>query len=166
MSVYIVDTNFFIEAHRVNYPIDIAQSYWKKVKQLASQKKIISIDKVKNEIFKNNDKLKEWCTHNLPSDFFKSSKENLDEYRIISSWAISKSNLYLPQALNEFLDADEADEFVVAFELAEKSNRIVVTQEKSEPNRKNKIKIPDVCISMDIQYCNTIEMLRQLNETF
>lgn len=32
MTQYIVDTNFFIQAHRLNYPLDIAISYWKKVK--------------------------------------------------------------------------------------------------------------------------------------
>ncbi len=47
MSVYVVDSNFFIQAHRATYPLDIAFSFWKKVKQLAEEGKIISIDKIK-----------------------------------------------------------------------------------------------------------------------
>ena len=35
MPIYIVDSNFFIEAHRINYPIDIALSYWEKIKKFA-----------------------------------------------------------------------------------------------------------------------------------
>jgi hypothetical protein len=54
MSVYVVDTNFFIQAHRAYYPLDVASSFWEKVKQLADDGKIISIDKVKQEIYKNN----------------------------------------------------------------------------------------------------------------
>ncbi|MCC5937701.1 MAG: DUF4411 family protein [Lunatimonas sp.] len=73
---------------------------------------------------------------------------------------------YLPNALNEFLDAYEADAFLVAFCLAEPASKIVVTQEVSEPNRKNKVKIPDACIALNVLYVNTIEMFRQLGETF
>ena len=44
MSLYIVDSNFFIQAHRAYYPIDVIQSFWTKVKQLADEGKIKSID--------------------------------------------------------------------------------------------------------------------------
>ncbi len=69
MSVYVVDSNFFIQAHRVNYPLDVAFSFWNKVKQLADYGKIISIDKVKQEIYQNEDALKPWCVTNLPRFF-------------------------------------------------------------------------------------------------
>ncbi|MCO6461156.1 MAG: DUF4411 family protein [Saprospiraceae bacterium] len=36
----------------------------------------------------------------------------------------------------------------------------------SEPNRQNKVKIPDACIALDVSYVNTIEMFRHLGETF
>jgi len=42
----------------------------------------------------------------------------------------------LPNALNEFLNADEADAFLVAFCLADPASKLVVTQEVSEPTRK------------------------------
>ncbi len=61
MSVYVLDSNFFIQAHRANYPLDVALSFWSKVKQLAEEGKIISIDKVKKEIFDHEDELKHWC---------------------------------------------------------------------------------------------------------
>ena len=70
MSVYVIDSNFFIEAHRTSYPLDVASSFWNKVKQLADDGKIISIDKVKKEIYKNEDALKQWCVANLPRGFF------------------------------------------------------------------------------------------------
>lgn len=166
MSVYIVDSNFFIEAHRVRYPLDIAFSFWNKVKQLAEEGKIISIDKVKNEIYDRNDALEAWCISNLPEGFFKDTSAVMTFYGQVSAWAISKSNHYLPNALNEFLDADEADAFIVAYALADSSNSIVVTQEISQPTKKNKVKIPDACMALNVQYVNTIEMFRQLRETF
>jgi hypothetical protein len=70
MSVYVVDSNFFIEAHRASYPLDVALSFWAKVRQLANEGKIISIDKVKKELYDKNDALEAWCKANLPDDFF------------------------------------------------------------------------------------------------
>lgn len=49
-------------------------------------------------------------------------------YAKVTGWAMSKSGHYLQNALNEFLDADEADPFLVAYCFAD-SSRLVVTQE-------------------------------------
>ncbi len=166
MSLFVVDSNFFIQAHRENYPLDIAFSFWNKVKELAQDGKIISLDKVKNEIYDRNDALELWCKANLPENFFKDSTQIMAAYGQVVAWAVSMNTHYMPNALNEFLSAEEADAFIIAFALADHENRVIVTQEKSELNRKNKIKIPDVCQAMSIQYVNTIDMFRQLGETF
>jgi len=166
MVVYVVDSNFFIQAHRDSYPLDIAFSFWNKVKQLADEGKIISIDKVKSEIYDKNDALEEWCKANLPEDFFKDSSPVMAEYGYVSAWAYSRNQHYLTNALNEFLDADEADAFIVAFVLADKNNSVVVTQETSEPNRKNKVKIPEACNALNVRYLNTMEMFREMGEGF
>lgn len=166
MEVYIVDSNFFIQAHRVSYPLDIAFSFWNKVKELAQNGVIISIDKVKNELYDKNDALENWCIDNLPANFFKSSSEVMVEYSHITVWSTSMNHHYMPNAINEFLDADEADAFLVAYSLADIQNRIIVTHEISEPNRKNKIKIPEVCNAFSVRYVNTIQMFRELGVTF
>ena len=166
MKVYVVDSNFFINAHRAYYPLDVAHSFWNKVKELAEKGSIISIDKVKNEIFDRNDDFEAWCSANLPEDFFKSTDSVILEYSQVSNWAVSHSSHYLPNALNEFLDADEADAFLVAFSLADHSNRIIVTQEVSQPQRRNKIKIPEPCNHFNVRYMPTMDMLRDLGETF
>ncbi len=166
MSVYVVDSNFFIQAHRVNYPLDVASSFWNKVKQLADEGKIISIDKVKQEIYQNEDALKQWCVTKLPRDFFKDTAIVMASYVQVAAWAASQSSHYLPNALAEFLHADEADAYIVAYVLADTNNRIVVTQEISEPNRRNKVKIPDTCNALNVRFVNVIDMFRQLGETF
>ena len=167
MGVYIVDSNFFIQAHRFTYPLDVALSFWNKVKQLALDGKIISIDKVKAEIYDKNDALETWCKNNLPEDFFKSTSQIIDtKYREVTQWAYSKRSHYLEKALNEFLDADEADAFIVAYALEDMTSRTIVTQEVSRPEMKRKIKIPEPCNFFNIQYLDVIEMFRELKETF
>lgn len=166
MPVYVLDSNFFIQAHRVHYPIDVATGFWNKVGHLAKEGSVISIDKVQNELYDKNDALEDWCRNNLPEDFFKDTFGLMATYSQVTAWAISRNHHYLPNALKEFLDADEADAFLVAYCLADPANKYVVTQEVSEPNRQNKVKIPDVCIALNVAYVNTIAMFRQLGETF
>ena len=72
----------------------------------------------------------------------------------------------MPNALGEFLHADEADAYLVAYTLADIQGKILVTQEVSNPSQKNKVKIPEPCQALGIQFCNTIEMFRRLGETF
>lgn len=165
-SVYIVDSNFFIQAHRDIYPLDVAFSFWNKVKALAIKGHLISIDKVKGEIYENDDALKEWCKKNLPTDFFKNTTEVLTEYQRVVTWASSRSSQYTNKALYEFLDADEADAFLVAYALIDNSSRIIVTQEVSRPEQKNKIKIPEPCQFFNIRYIRAMEMFRELGESF
>jgi len=133
---------------------------------LAEQGKIISIDKVKNELYDKNEAIEKWCRVNLPEDFFRSTSHIMDKYSIVTSWAISKSNHYLQNALNEFLSADVADAYLIAFALEDVENRIIVTYETSQPAIKNKIKIPEACHALNVRYLNTIKMLRKMGETF
>lgn len=166
MVSFVVDSNFFIEAHRTTYPLDVAIGFWSKVRLLAQTGIIISIDKVRSEIFDKNDSLKCWCQENLPDDFFKNTNEILDEYSHVTSWAISMNYHYLPKALNEFLSGDEADAFLVAYALADPTQRILVTQEIRAPQKRNKIKIPDCCVALGVTTINTIELFRRIGETF
>jgi hypothetical protein len=181
MTIYVVDTNFFIQAHRLNYPFDVVTSFWNKVKKLAAEGKIISIDKVKKEIYgdkesekddetdktvNKDDELTIWCKNNLPKDFFKDTSVLSKYYEQVVNWTLTKKGHYLPKAISEFLEADEADAWLVTYALEDKANRIIVTQEISNPQKRNEIKIPDVCNDFDIKYVNTIGLFRQLGESF
>lgn len=122
--------------------------------------------KVRDELYDSKDELKDWCENNLPDNFFKDSSLKITEYLKVSGWALSKKSHYLTNALNEFLNADEADAFIIAYGLSDTANYIIVNQEVSQPDRKNKIKIPEPCISLGVNYLNTIEMFRKLGATF
>ncbi len=166
MGPYLVDSNFFIQAHRVFYPLDVVESFWHVIQDLAMSDVIISIDKVRDEIYSNKDSLSQWCENNLPTSFFRKTSIDsvLRKYADVANWAKSRRGHYLNGAINEFLEVDEADAWLVAYAMSK--NKIVVTYETSEPKRKNKIKIPDACKPLAVEYINTIEMFRQLEITF
>lgn len=165
MSLYIVDSNFFIQAHRAYYPLDVITSFWTKIADLSNLGVIKSIDKVKLEIYDNSsheDELKVWCENNLPNDFFINTESALGNYARIAKWANSMNQHYSHNAIEEFLSAELADPWLVAYAIGQ--DVTIVTYEKSEPNRKNRIKIPEVCNQFGIRYINTVEMLRELSE--
>lgn len=166
MPLYVLDTNVFIQAHRDTYPLDVATSYWNTVKNLAEEGKIISIDKVKAEIDRNEDELKEWVEANLPDDFFKSTEEEeiLNNYGLMAPWAESKSDHYQRGAIDEFLEFENADAWLVAW--CKATGDTLVTQEVSKPGQKNRLPIPQVCQHFNVPYCNMIEMFRSLRVQF
>jgi hypothetical protein len=162
----LLDSNFFIQAHRAYYPLDVILSFWVKIKQLADDGIIKSIDKVKNEIYSkasHEDELKVWCKNNLPKDFFLDTSSSINDYTDIVVWANSMSSFYQLSAIEEFLSADLADPWLVAH--AKANDYTIVTYEKSEPNRKSRIKIPEVCNQFGVRYINTVELIRELNES-
>ena len=163
MSPYILDSNFFIQAHRSNYPFDVLPSFWAKIEQLANRELIISIDKVRDEIFQNDDELTNWCQSKLPTNFFKDSSISINEYASLVSWANSKTDHFNQRAIEQFLDNDNADAWIISFAINQKIP--ILTHEKSEPERRSRIKIPDVCIDHGVNYFNTVEMLRNLGES-
>lgn len=144
MPPYLLDTNFFIEAHRKSYPIDVFPSFWEKIASIATAGQIGSIDKVKQELYRNEDALRSWCEQNLSENFFQDSTTAMLEYAQLVTWAYSKlNNPYTQSALDIFMDSNEADAFLVAF--AKKHDQTLVTNEVSAPDSKRNIKLPDAC---------------------
>lgn len=167
MALFIVDSNFFIEAHRKTYPFDVVPSFWTKIQQLANSGSIYSCDKVHNEICSGKDVLAGWIGSALPASFFKKSSSVLNEYKNVTKWAASSSH-YTSTAISEFLAVDEADAWLVAHAINDSiiDEIIVVTHEKSDPMLKKRIKIPEACNKFGLRFMNTIEMFRQLGQTF
>lgn len=157
---FLLDSNFFIQAYRFHYPLDVVPGFWMKVKELAENGTLISIDKVQQEIFRNKDDLTAWCIDYLPEDFFKDSSIVLPSYTKIVGWVNSRTPPYTRPALNEFLDADEADAWLVAYALA--NGNSIVTHETSEPRRISKVKASP----FGIKCYTTIELFRELKEVF
>jgi TolB-like protein len=75
---------------------------------------------------------------------------------------VQKKSHYLQEAKAEF--ASVADGWLIAF--AKIYGLVIVTHETSEPTRKNKVKIPDVCLEFKVEYIDTFVMLRELNIKF
>ncbi len=159
-GAYVLDTSVFIQAARTYYALDIAPGFWKVLLEHAKSGSIVSTERVKREIDRGEDDLKNWV-NNYFSNFFRSTDDAsaIKAYGTLMRWAQSQTQ-YLPGARGEFAKAENADASVIAFAMAHRC--IVVTQEKSKPDSKRRIIIPDVCHAFSILCIDTFEMMRRL----
>lgn len=149
----------------MHYPFDVFPSFWNKLIELSDNGMIISIDKVKKELCDstNQDGLSIWCSQILNDSFFQDSSSCIDKYAEIAVWTAGHP-LFQQNAKDEFLSTDLADPWLIAY--AMKNDCIIVTHEISQPQRKNRIKIPEPCMDFGVNYITPIQMLRELNESF
>ena len=152
---YLLDTNIFIRSKN-ELPMDIFHGFWQRLAELARAGQIFSSVKVKEEIDRGNDELKQWCDEQLPKDFFLSFEAHA-EYANLMTWANGNPVFTVP-AKQEF--ATVADAYLVATAAAKGMK--VVTFETSDPLCKKRVKIPDACIALGVEYCSLNDVLHAL----
>lgn len=120
------------------------------------QGRISSVDAVYEELQQGDDELSKWARGMNEQDFFLSSGEEIAPYITrLSQWA--EGSGFKREAIQEFNDS--ADLILIAY--AASHDFTVVTNEKSEPEAKKKIKIPDACRAIRLEYIALAELLRK-----
>lgn len=156
---YLLDSNIFIES-RKNLPMDVWTTFWRRLSELAMNGQIVSCIKVKEEIDNGYDELSEWIKDHLPDGFFlQLDSDDLSAYATLQNWAARRD--FTDAAKTDF--ATKADAFIIAMALSK--GMTLVTFEKSNPQRKNRVMIPDACSSVGAECCDMNTMLRALGIT-
>ena len=161
-ATYVLDTNVFIEAARRYYAFDIAPPFWESLVQHAANRRIYSIDRVKQELERGKDELATWATSQFNNAFASTDEEDvIQSYSEVIGWV---------QAQEQFLDAAKADfaavedGWLVAY--ARAKGYIVVTHELPAIDARSKVPIPNVCEALGVSYADTFAMLRELGVRF
>jgi hypothetical protein len=156
---YLLDANIFIQAKNLHYGFDFCPAFWDWLMENNASKKVFSIEKVGDEIEAGADELSEWAEKQGSTFFLKPDSAILPALREISAWVMGQK--YEPAAVNTFLQV--ADYYLVAH--AKALGHIVVTHEKASQSIK-RIKIPEVCIGLNIKFMSPYEMLRHERARF
>lgn len=164
---YLIDANCFIESKNVTNPLDVAISFWAKIKDLALAGRIHSIDKVKTELMSMNDELSEWVRDEIPDFFFYSTntadvQQNVADLR---NWAVGTGQ-YDNKAIQDFNSSTVADSYLAGYAATDNQNIKVVTNEKAGTGSKHSVKLPDACSQKGVSCLRIMEMLREMGETF
>lgn len=156
---YLLDTNIFIES-RKNLPMDVWTTFWSKLSELAMNGQVVSSVKVKEEIAKGYDELSGWIKEHVPAGFFLPiDSQDMAAFAQLQNWAMGKD--FTDTAKNEF--ATYADAYIIA--TASARQMTLVTFEKSNPQRKNRVMIPDACAAIGVACCDLNTMLRSIGIT-
>jgi hypothetical protein len=156
---FVLDANVFIQAHRAYYGFDICPGFWRSLLREHEAKRVVSIDKIRDELLGSKDQLSAWVKDTAPATLFKGTADKAvsDAYRDMVKWVQGEAQ-FTVEAKAGF--ADVADGWVIAF--AKAYGHVVVTHEQYRPDAKSKVPMPNVCLEFDVDYCDTFEMLSAL----
>ncbi len=156
---YLLDANVFMQAKNLHYGLDFCPAFWEWLILNNKEKRVISIEKVGDEINAGTDELAVWASQRGLELFLKPDSAILPALTSVSTWVTNQN--YEPAAVNTFLQL--ADYYIVAYALAH--SHTVVTHEIISTSVK-KIKIPNVCIGLNIKCMTPFEMLRHERARF
>ena len=155
---YLFDTNIFVESKK-NLPMDVWPTFWTKMVELINSGNIHSIDKVKDEIDKGGDELTDWIHNNAPRGFFLTQDVAVTaKLAETITWAQNCTVRFSQSAIFDYTNV--ADSYLVATAAAR--NMVLVTYEKSNPQRRNRVMLPDACYAIGVRSCDLNTALREL----
>lgn len=157
---YFLDANVFIMAKNLHYGFDFCPAFWNWLIVGNSEGKVFSIEKVESEVLAIADELSDWAEARGSTFFLRPSEVVVPSLTAVSQWA-SSGGRYEASAISEFLQI--ADYYLIAH--AHSGHHIVVSHEVPSASRK-KIKIPNACIGLNIQFMSPYEMLRRERAKF
>lgn len=169
-SRFVVDANVFIQAANGYYAFDICPGFWTVLLRQHKTGRVASIDKIKKELTVNRqkgqerDKLSEWANNDVPDTFFKKTSDQavVKTFGELVRW-VNSVGQFSTQAIAKFFGG--ADGWLIAY--AKVNGLTLVTHETLvDPKAKRKVCIPRICHNFGVKYCDTFEMLRDVEAVF
>jgi hypothetical protein len=118
------------------------------------------VNEVRDELVGGDDELAEWARARGAEFFLKQDQSVAPSLAEVSRWINSHPD-YTASAKYQFLGA--ADYPLVAY--AHAHSHVVVTHERPEESRK-RVKIPNVCLGLGVEYTNIFAVLRRERARF
>ena len=156
---YLLDANIFIQAKNLHYGFDFCPAFWEWLETQNDAGKVASIEKVGDELYAGEDDLCEWAKAQGNTFFLPADEAVVPVLTEVSTWAYGQD--YQPAAIATFLQV--ADYWLVAH--AKAHDWTIVTHEVPADSIR-KIKIPNVCISLNLRCISPYEMLRRERARF
>jgi hypothetical protein len=161
--VYLIDANVLITAHSLYYPVDAVPEFWGWL-EYQSEKGAI---KMPLEVF---EEVKDGSTDEEKDHLYAWISEDKHKLALVLDEEVDQdlvadvvSTGYAPDRTDQELEQIGRDPFLIAYALAAKDERVVVTTEASasKKQRQNR-KIPDVCATFGVSCCDPFAMLKAL----
>ncbi|GAB7140763.1 DUF4411 family protein [Deferribacterales bacterium RsTz2092] len=161
-ETFIIDTNSLITPYRNYYAFDIVPTFWSSMEQAIVSGRVIILDKVFDELVKNDDGLSKWIKSKHITPLKSNDINIIGNYTDVINY-ISEAKCYNVDALRRWSEVTVADPWLIAS--ARTHGYSVVTLETSAnlTQLTSKVKIPDVCRHFNIKCYNLYNMMRELS---
>ena len=156
--LHLIDTNVLVDAARYYYPLDRVPQFWDWLEDMGRNGALKVPLEVYEEVTEGDDALVDWLKANKSAMVLEESVDAGLLTRVIERG-------YAPDLTDIAIEEiGWADPFLVAYALADRSNRCVVTMEASKPSVKGAHRrIPDICADFNVQCINTFLLIRELD---
>lgn len=155
MPTYLLDADVFINSHQLHYAMDFCPAFWDWLVSKNAAGRVFSIDRIGDELKQIDDELCGWAkargeAFSLPVDEL--TTRHLPQ---LVAWVQHEAR-FRDNARAAFFAS--ADIYLIAYAMAH--GHVVVTREKSEPESKKKVKIPDVGVVFGVKSVSLPDLLR------
>jgi Domain of unknown function (DUF4411) len=165
---HLLDSDILIRAKNDHYAMDFCPAFWDWLIVGRKNGQVFSIRAVYDELAQapeeddeeEEDDLSKWVKSDGNCLFLPHDQPMADKMAVVALWANSQQ--YNPGAIATFLAC--ADYRLVCYALAHGCT--VVTHERSAPDSKHKIKLPDACAGVGVRCIKPFDMLRALGAKF
>lgn len=156
---YLLDANVFIQAKNLQYGFDFCPAFWDWLVQAHAAGNVRSVRQVGDELEAGADELADWAETQGDGFFVPTDAAVLAAAPAVSGWTLQQG--FEPAAVSTFLQV--ADFWLVSAALA--GHHVVVTHEIASPTLR-RIKIPNVCVGLGVEFVSPYQMLRREQARF
>lgn len=166
MLIHLLDANVLITAHSLYYPIDVVPEFWDWLVYMGDKGAIkIPLENFEEIKDGSKDGYKDLLYGWIQQEHVKAAlvlDEEVDENLV----AQVVNEGYAQDLTDDEIIQIGRDPFLIAYGLSSPADRCVVTTEVSKPKktRQNR-RVPDVCNTMGVTWCDTFVMTRALGFT-
>lgn len=155
--MYLLDANVLFTAHNLYYPIQRVPEFWDWLVHMGE----IGSLKIPLEIL-------EEITEGSELELWLKEGRNYSSLKLDEDVDPALVQTVIQRYAHDLDDAEiieiGRDPFLIAYALAQRADRVVVTVEASKPStRRANRKIPDVCNDLELRWCNSFQMLKDLD---
>ena len=147
--------------------MDVAISFWNKMKELTCEKNVYILDRVKGELTEWDNDLKRWIVDNVGSRHLLrfENDASVRKFREVNIWAMTNTH-YIQPAKDKFMDVTRADIYLMSYAATAPDEWTVVSQERPAPLRSTEIILPDACAQFGVRCILFMDMFHEMHESF
>jgi hypothetical protein len=157
---YLLDSNTFIEAKNGYYHFEVCPGFWDWILAQHAGGNVFSVEKVGTELADGTDDLATWTVNSAAGLFLAPDPATIAQMKCVAEWVMRQP--YDERSRAGFFS--KADPFLVAHALAH--GHTVITHETRVPDTSRKVKVPNVCEALGVNWMHSFALLRKERARF